>query len=134
MNIDYGRRLSDKDSKNPTIIAKASIFQGDLRSSCPVIVSGMVEGDCAIENTLTIEKSGTWVGTIHALSVVVNGKIKGNVKTDGKVEIGPTGQIYGNVTAGTIAIASGAVIEGDMHMIERDEPVHFEEKRQQVVV
>ena len=51
------------------------------------------------------------------------------IVTDEKLEVGPTGQIHGNVTAGSLAIASGAVIEGDMHMTEHDEPIHFEEKR-----
>jgi cytoskeletal protein CcmA (bactofilin family) len=129
MTENSKRRVRDKNANNPTIIAYASVFQGNLKSSAPVIVTGIVEGNSQIENILTIEESGTWIGNIHALSVIVNGKVKGDIVTDKKLEVGPTGQIRGNVTAGSLAIASGAVIEGDMHMTERDEPIRFEEKR-----
>jgi cytoskeletal protein CcmA (bactofilin family) len=129
MNDNASRRVRDKNARNPTIIAYASVFQGHLRSSAPVIVTGIVEGNCAVENIVTIEESGTWIGNIHALCVIVNGKVKGDIVTDDKVEVGPTGQVHGNITAGSLAIASGAVIEGDMHMREHEEPIRFEEKR-----
>ena len=129
MNEHSSRRVRDKNARNPTIIAYASVFQGNLKSSAPVIVTGIVEGNCQVENILTIEESGTWIGNIHALSVIVNGKVKGDIVSDEKMEVGPAGQIHGNVTAGSLAIASGAIIEGDMHMTELDEPILFEEKR-----
>ena len=126
---DSSRRLRDKNAKNPTLIAHASTFQGDLKSSAPVIVSGIVEGNCEIENILTIDKTGVWIGSIQASSIIMNGKIKGDVYTQGKIEIGPSGQVHGNIAAGSLAIASGAVIDGDMKMINNDEPLYFEEKR-----
>ena len=129
MSETTSRRVRDKNAKNPTIVAYASVFQGNLRSSAPVIVTGIVEGNCQVENIVTIEESGTWIGKIHALSVIVNGKVKGDIVADEKLEVGPTGQVHGDIRAGSLAIASGAVIEGDMHMTEHDEPIHFEEKR-----
>ncbi|OGT71499.1 MAG: hypothetical protein A2W76_04240 [Gammaproteobacteria bacterium RIFCSPLOWO2_12_47_11] len=129
MTENSKRRVRDKNANNPSIIAYASVFQGNLKSSAPVVVTGIFEGNSQIENILTIEESGTWIGNIHALCVIVNGKVKGDIVTDDKLEVGPTGQIHGNVTAGSLAIASGAVIEGDMHMTEHDEPILFEEKR-----
>jgi cytoskeletal protein CcmA (bactofilin family) len=126
---DNSRRVRDNLAKRPTIIADATIFQGDFKSSAPVIVFGMIEGDCEIDNLLTIERPGAWVGNIKAEGVIVNGKVRGNITTDGKLEIGSSGHILGDVVAGTLAIASGAVIEGEMHMTDHDEPHHFEEKR-----
>lgn len=123
------RRARDKNEKNPTIIAFASVFQGVLKSSTPVIVAGMVEGNCQIENILTVKDTGKWLGNIHAQAVIVDGTVKGDIVADDKIEIGPTGKIYGNVKAGSLAIASGAVIEGDMKITEQDEPIIFEEKR-----
>jgi len=126
---DNSRRVRDNLAKRPTIIVDATIFQGDFKSSAPVIVFGMIEGDCEIDNLLTIERPGAWVGNIKAEGVIVNGKVRGNITTDGNLEIGSSGHILGDVVAGTLAIASGAVIEGEMHMMDHDEPHHFEEKR-----
>ena len=129
MNEKSRRRARDKNERNPTIIAFASVFQGNLKSSVPVLVAGMVEGNCQIENVLTIEESGKWIGIIHAQAVIIDGKVKGNIVADEKIEIGPTGRVQGNITAGSIAVASGAVIEGDMNITEHEEPIFFEEKR-----
>ena len=126
---DNSRRVRDNLAKRPTIIVDVTIFQGDFKSPAPVIVFGMIEGDCEIDNLLTIERPGAWVGNIKAEGVIVNGKVRGNITTDGNLEIGSSGHILGDVVAGTLAIASGAVIEGEMHMTDHDEPHHFEEKR-----
>ena len=126
---DKSRRARDKNEKNPTIIAFASVLQGKLRSSVPVIVSGLVEGDCQVENLLTVTQSGKWIGNIHAEAVVVDGMVRGDIVADVKIEVGPSGQISGNLKAASIAIASGAVIDGDIKVTEHDEPFVFEEKR-----
>ena len=88
-----------------------------------------MKGICEIENALNIEIRGEWIGSIRALSVIVNGSVKGNVFTETKLEVGSTGKIQGNVTAGTLAIASGAEIDGDIIMANEEELVYFEEKR-----
>ena len=129
MNVKTHRRARDKNEKNPAVIAYATAFHGKLKSSVPVIVAGMVEGDCLIENVLIIQETGIWLGNIHADMVIVDGKVKGDIIAENKIEIGPSGQISGNIRAGSIAIASGAVIDGDMKITEYEEPIHFEEKR-----
>lgn len=129
MNDKDRRRARDKYEKNPTVIAFASVFQGNVRSSTPVFVAGLVEGNCQIENVLTVQESGKWIGNIHAEAVIIDGTVKGDIVADDKIEIGPTGKIYGNIRAGSLAIASGAVIEGDMKVTDHEEPLIFEEKR-----
>ena len=131
---EQSRRIRDSLAKRPTIISDATIFQGEFKSSAPIVVFGMVEGVCEVDNLLTIEKPGVWVGNIKADGVIVNGKVKGNISTDGKLEVGPSGHILGDVIAGTLAIASGAVIEGEMHMTDHNAPHHFEEKRTNAIL
>lgn len=123
------RRISDKYKGTPTVIGNDSSFTGELKGEAPVIVLGTVTGECQLERTLTIEKSGKWVGTIQAQDLVVNGTIEGDVNAGGKLEIGASGHIKGNVRAGFLAIAEGAVIEGDIQMTGAKEPLHFVEKR-----
>ncbi|MFT5425717.1 MAG: cytoskeletal protein CcmA (bactofilin family) [Gammaproteobacteria bacterium] len=123
------RRAHDNILKTPSIISGGSFISGVIKSTAPVIVLGKVEGDCEIEDVLSIRESGEWLGTVRAQSVILNGTVKGNITTETKLEVGSTGKIQGNVTAGTLAIASGAVIDGEMIMVDEEEPVYFEEKR-----
>ena len=44
--------------------------------------------------------------------LVVRGKIKGNVTSRGPVLVGPDGEIKGDVTAPTLAVGAGAVLDG----------------------
>lgn len=123
------RRVQDKILKTPSIISGGSFISGVIKSTAPVIVLGKVEGDCEIEDILSIRESGDWIGSIRAQSVIVNGTVKGNVFAESKLEVGSTGKIHGNVKTDTLAIASGAEIDGDIVMANEEEPVYFEEKR-----
>ena len=123
------RRAHDKNTKMPSIISGGSFISGVIKSTAPVIVLGKVEGDCEIEDVLSIQESGEWIGSIRAQSVIVNGTVKGNISTKTKLEVGHTGKIRGNVKAGTLAIASGGEIDGDVMMTDKEEPVYFDEKR-----
>ncbi len=126
------RRAHDKSAKMPSIISGGSCISGVIKSTAPVIVLGKFEGDCEIENSLTIEKTGEWIGSIQAESIVINGSVKGNVSTEAKLEVGSTGKILGNVKAGTLAIASGGEIDGDITMTDKEDPVYFDEKRSEM--
>jgi len=123
------RRAHDENTKMPSIISGGSFICGVIKSTAPVIVLGKVEGDCEIEDVLSIQESGEWIGSIRAQSVIVNGTVTGNISTKTKLEVGHTGKIRGNVKAGTLAIASGGEIDGDVIMTDKEEPVYFDEKR-----
>ena len=127
--MSSNRRMHDKKQGTPTVIGNDSHFVGEVKGSAPVIVLGKVEGRCELEHVLTVEATGSWVGSIQAADVVVNGRVEGDVCASGKLEVGAAGEIKGNVSAGFLAIAGGAVIEGDIKMMGNKEPVHFEEKR-----
>ncbi|MGM0564253.1 MAG: bactofilin family protein [Pseudomonadota bacterium] len=125
------RRIRDKYTGTPTVIGTDVLFKGTFSGRAPVIVLGEVEGECQIEErSVTVETGGLWRGRIVADDVVINGKIEGDVEAVGKLELGSKAVVTGNVTAGFVAIAEGAVVDGDIKMTgQRDRPLHFVEKR-----
>ena len=62
------------------------------------------------------------VAEITAQSVVVAGKVTGNVVATDRVEILPTGTLEGNIRAPKIAIAEGATFKGSVDMGGRIAP------------
>jgi cytoskeletal protein CcmA (bactofilin family) len=64
--------------------------------------------------TVTIEKKGHVVLTdkIHCGGLVVRGKLKSNVTSRGPVFIGPEAEVRGNITAPSLAVGAGAILEG----------------------
>jgi hypothetical protein len=62
---------------------------------------------------VTIEKKGNVVADkINCGGLIVRGKVKGTVISRGPVLIGPEGEVRGDVTAPTLAVGAGAILEG----------------------
>jgi hypothetical protein len=62
---------------------------------------------------VTVEKKGNVIADrILAGGLIVRGKLKGDVKSTGPVLIGPEAELKGNVTAPTIAVGAGAILDG----------------------
>ena len=123
------RRLFDQVSGTPTLVGAGSMFEGRLEVSGPMALGGTVVGDGAINGALSISRDGHWHGNVSARSAVVTGRITGDVTVDAKLEIGKTAVIRGRVRAQVIAIADGAVVDGEMTVTGNQPVVRFEEKR-----
>lgn len=62
---------------------------------------------------VTIEKKGNVVADrIVCGGLIVRGKVKGAVVSKGPVLVGPDAEIKGNVTAPSLAVGAGAILEG----------------------
>ena len=62
---------------------------------------------------VTVEKKGNVIADrIHCGGLVVRGKVKGAILSRGPVLVGPEADIKGDVTAPTLAVGAGAVLEG----------------------
>jgi hypothetical protein len=63
---------------------------------------------------LTVEKQGNvFADRILCGSLVARGHIKGNIFSFGPVLVAPEAEIRGNITAPSVAIGEGAVLEGN---------------------
>jgi len=64
--------------------------------------------------TVTVDKKGNVVADkINCGGLVVRGKIKGTVISRGPVLVGPEAEIKGDVSAPTLAVGAGAILEGN---------------------
>jgi hypothetical protein len=73
------------------------------------------EAKRAIETVgiVTVEKKGNVVtDRVVCGGLIVRGKVKGSVISRGPVLVGPEAELKGNVTAPTLAVGAGAVLEG----------------------
>ena len=116
-------------SPSPTVIGADAVFMGNLRGKGQFVVSGEVHGDAELEGALHLAVSGSWHGNIHAQQATVAGRIDGALIVSDKLEIGYTAVIRGKVSARTIAIAKGAIVDGEIEVTSDAAIVRFEEKR-----
>ena len=129
MNDKKLRRLRDRASGAPTLINQGCKITGVISGSGDYQVSGEVDGDCDIDGTVSLARDGLWQGTIKASNVIISGHVEGDIVAQGKVEISNSAKITGTVTGEAIAVAEGAVVEGQMKTTGQPAPVGFVEKR-----
>lgn len=113
----------------PTVIGEYMTYRGDLAGTGNYLVHGRVEGNCDIDGHLTIGPTAHWHGDIAATYVVVSGEVVGDVYASAKLELHATARIRGNITSPVIAMAEGALYDGEIRMRPRPRLVRFNEKR-----
>lgn len=123
------RRIGDSNGGPTTYIANGTKIVGTLTGKGPYVFCGEVEGDCDIDGTVTLAESGKWNGTLKAADVVISGTVDGDVVAERRVEVSGSARIAGSISGLSIAVAEGAVIEGEIKVTSGEEPKRFEEKR-----
>lgn len=125
----FKRRIGDAASGPTTFITAPTKIVGAITGEGPYVFCGSVEGDCDIDGPVTLAAGGRWKGTVRATDVVVAGDVDGDVVARERVEISESGRVSGSLSGRAIAIAEGAVIEGEIHVTDGGRPTAFEEKR-----
>jgi cytoskeletal protein CcmA (bactofilin family) len=124
------RRLLDQLGSSPTFVAEGCHLTGDVETGGPLVVCGAIRGDGRVGGALSMSARSQWEGEIHAQAAVIAGRISGKLVVQEKLEVGATAVIRADIVARTIAIAKGAVIDGEV-TVTSGQPVHrFEEKRE----
>jgi cytoskeletal protein CcmA (bactofilin family) len=126
----FKRRLRDSTTGPTTYIAASTTVVGTISGQGAYVFCGTVEGDCDITGPVTLAESGKWRGTLKATDIVVAGVVEGDVVARERVEIGGTARVSGSLSGQSIAVAEGAVIEGEIKVTSGDAPIEFQEKRQ----
>ena len=101
-------------------IGKSISIKGDLSGNEDLVIEGKVEGKVELPNNqLTIGANGVVKAEISAKSVVVIGRVAGNVKGSERIEIQATGIVEGDVGAPRLVVAEGAVVNGSIQMTKQ---------------
>ena len=98
-------------------IGKSISIKGDLTGNEDLVVEGKVDGKIDLpSNQLTIGANGTARAEITAKSIVIVGRVTGNVTATERLEIQATGIVEGDVSAPRLIVAEGAVVNGSVTM------------------
>ena len=105
-----------------SVIGRSLTVKGDIQSTGTLRIDGVVEGSISSKGTVVVANDGIVNADIKADHVVVGGTIHGDVAAREKVEILPTGKLYGNVStiAYGLVINEGAIFEGACKMDNAD--------------
>jgi cytoskeletal protein CcmA (bactofilin family) len=123
------RRIQDAAKGPTTYVAATTTVIGTITGQGAFVFCGTVEGDCDIDGPLTLAAGGHWKGTLKANDIVVAGVVEGDVVAKQRVEILGTARVTGSLAGNSIAVAEGAIIEGEIKVMSGGAPTSFQEKR-----
>jgi cytoskeletal protein CcmA (bactofilin family) len=101
-----GRAYLDSGSK----------ISGKLSFDGPTRIDGHVDGEISAKDGLTIGESAVVTAQIRAASIIVAGKVSGDITAAQRIEIRPSAKVIGNLTAPILVVHEGALFEGHCSM------------------
>ena len=109
----------EKESKNLTVFGQETEFEGVLEFSDELIITGKFKGTIRATGELEIDKSAVCdVDTIDASSIVISGKLNGNLNASERVEICAGSKVKGDIKTARIRIDDDVEFEGQVTMLD----------------
>ncbi|HYY25661.1 MAG TPA: polymer-forming cytoskeletal protein [Candidatus Udaeobacter sp.] len=103
----------------PALLAslhKGSRVSGQLSFQGSARIDGRVDGEIQCHGKLTIGEGAEIRAKISAQTVVIRGRVEGNVTAKEKVELTAPARLYGNIDSPRLIVTEGVVFDGDCSM------------------
>lgn len=87
-------------------------IEGNVQGGNVELVTSSVQGDVSAKELLKIGPQSVIDGNIKTKDMICSGRIVGNVESSGRVTLTTGSALTGDLTASTIAVMEGALMEG----------------------
>lgn len=87
-------------------------IKGKVKFTNDLVVDGLIEGEIYSDGSLTVGENARIKAEVHTRSVVVYGKVHGNITVTDRVELKANAELIGDIKAATISIEAGAIFVG----------------------
>ena len=104
------KRVEQKES----VIASDLSIEGKIEGTGHVRIAGKFKGDVKVDGNLTIDQGAVLTGLVSASVVIVAGELHGNIASAKRVELLESGVIAGDVKAGSLTVAAGSRMRGQV--------------------
>lgn len=87
-------------------------IKGNLKFAGELTFEGKLDGEINSDGTLHLGDSAVVNGNINVTSVIVRGKINGNISAKEKIEIKSKSELFGDIRASKLVIEEGVTFVG----------------------
>ncbi len=113
-----------------TLIGPETSLRGSYHSKNSIRVDGEIYGNVTSEDGIIVGEKGMVRGNLVGRSVVIGGKVKGNVTAYQRLELQGSSQVEGDISTPALFIEEGAVFEGNCQMEEAGKIVDLQKARE----
>lgn len=101
-----------------TVIGQEASLRGSYNSKHSIRVDGEIYGNVTSEDGVIVGDKGMIRGNLTGKSILIGGKVKGNIRASQRLEIESSAQVEGDISAPVIIIEDGAMFDGNCQMEE----------------
>ncbi len=87
-------------------------IKGTVKFTNDLVVDGRIEGEIHSDGNLTVGENARIKAEIKTATVVVYGKVHGNLTATDRVELKASAEVVGDIKAKTLSIEAGAIFVG----------------------
>ena len=120
--------------KIENILGPSATYQGHLKADGNVRVDGHFEGSIETTGNVIVGEAAKVVADITAGNVQVWGAVKGKIVAAGRLEILPTGRVWGEIKVASLLIDEGGLFRGQSTMAGNEREPFLLESPQETAV
>ena len=109
-----------RSSGQSATLGESIRVQGEIHGDEDLIIEGEVDGSVHLDkHSVTVGRSGRVKADIHGRTLVVEGKVQGNLFADEQVVVRSSGEVRGNITSPRVSLEDGSKFKGSIDMEPR---------------
>ncbi len=97
-------------------LGQGSRVEGKLTFEGTVRIDGRIDGEINAKDLVVIGESAEVTAQIHTSTLVMQGRVRGDITASKRVELRAPGTLVGNITTPCLVIHEGVVFEGHCTM------------------
>ena len=121
--LGQGKKEGTDSAAVHTIIGQQSRVEGNIHFTGSLHIDGEIKGNILAEegssSVLTVSEHGKIEGDVQVTTVILNGTVNGDMRSDERIELAAKAKVNGDVYYNLIEMAMGAQVNGSL--IHRDE-------------
>lgn len=107
---------ADNSADCATVIGNDVVIKGEITVEKGLRVDGQIEGAVTTKGRVHVGKTGQLNAEVNGGSVIVEGKVKGNVTAFDRVTLEATSNVSGDLTATKLVVNEGASFVGKVNV------------------
>ena len=104
--------MNTTNGSSKNVLAADVEIKGNLKFSGELEFDGKLDGEIQTDGVLTLGDSAVVNGNINAQTVVVRGKVTGNINAKEKIEIKTKAELFGDIRASKLVVEEGVTFVG----------------------
>lgn len=101
-----------KGSEIMTTLGEDTEFKGDLKFKHSLKIEGSFEGNINTDGSLIVGRTGSVKAEMKVGSLIVEGKVNGNVSAEELIDLRATAEFHGDISASKLKIDEGVIFVG----------------------